>query len=429
MTDRTPLPSRFQLHACSSAMVMIVALTAVGCGLPTWSELTGGNKPEVPLQNPNPPQPVVIQTPTPPPPPKPPTDEEIVAVFQTLKPYELDDTALLNLAKGGEGLAVVEEVNLNGSKVTNGGLAHLAKLPNLRQLDVRNSPVDKDGAAAIGALTSLESLKLDGGEMTDEAVQALNPLSELKYLEISNVRLSPGGWSQLANHPNLESLYISSSNMSDDGLAIIGQLKSLKILWLNSVPITDRGIVNLKGLDNLEWLSLGQTSVNGSGFAPLVKAKGLKSMKRLGMDSTPLNEKGALAIMTMTQLEGLGLGNLATMRDIDFVKMVKPLKNLHNVNLSNCKALSGQAFKAFVGHDHITEINASGCDAIDDMGLSFLIKCEALRMIDLSGTRCTLNGVQALRRALPEVEIRGFGPLGMPNSPGATNPAGAHAGT
>lgn len=415
---------------CRLVMLLIVGFSAAGCGLPTWTELTGGNKPEAPLQNPNPPAPVVIQTPTPPPPPKPPTDEEIVAKFQAMKSYELDDSALLNLSQGGEGLAVVEEINLNGSKVTNGGLAHLAKLPNLRQLDVRNSPVDKDGAAAIAAITTLETLKLDGGEMTDEAVQALNPLSELKTLEISNVRLSPGGWSQLTNHPHLETLHINNSNMSDEGLEIIGELKSLKTLLLNSVQITDRGIINLKGLDNLEFLSLGYTSVNGSGFGPLVKAKGLKSMKRLAMDSTPLGPFGAKAIMTMSQLEGLGLGNLGTMRDQDFVPMVKPLKNLHDINISNCKSLSGQAFLAFVGNENITVINASGCDAIDDSGLRHLAKCESLRVLELSGTRCTLNGVQALRRALPEVEIRGFGPLGMPSGQqtGPGNPTeAAHA--
>ncbi len=430
MAHWNPSDAKSRLFPCGLVILASVALSAAGCGLPTWTELTGGNKPEVPLQNPNPPQPIVTPAPAPPPLPKPPTDEEIVSAFQAKKPFELDDTALVDLIKAGEdGLAVVEEINLNGSKVTNGGLAHLAKLPNLKQLDVRNSPVDKDGASAIAALTGLETLKVDGGEMTDEAVQALNPLSELKNLEISNVRLSPGGWSQLANHPHLESLYISSSNISDDTLAIIGQLKELRILHLNSVAISDRGLVQLKDLDNLEWLSLGLTPVNGAGFGPLVKAKGLKSMKRLGMDTTQLGPLGARAIMTMTQLEGLGLGNIASMRDQDFVPMVKPLKNLKDINLSHCKGLSGQAFIAFAGHEAIESINANNCEGIDDNGLRHLVKCKTLKTLDLSGTRCTLNGVQALRRALPEVEIRGFGPLGMPAG-GISTPTGpANTGT
>lgn len=409
--------------------VLLLASMMVGCGLPTWSELTGGNKPEVPLQNPNPPAPVVTPTPVAPPQPKPPTDEEIVAAFQALKSYELDDTALLNLSKGGEGLAVVEEINLNGSKVTNGGLTHLAKLPNLRHLDVRNSPVDKDGAAAIGALTSLESLNLDGGEMTDEAMQALNPLSQLKQLEISSVRLSPGGWAQLTHHTQLEVLRVNNSNLSDDTMSIIGEIKSLKVLWLNSVPVTDAGMLALKGLDNLEEIYLAQTAVTGASFGQIMKAKGFKSLKQLRMDNTQISVLGAKSIMTMTQLEGLGLGNASYIRDQGFVPMVKPLKNLKDINLTNCKGLTGQALTAFVGHESIEVINATGCEGIDDAGLRHLVKCENLKVLDLSGTRCTFAGVQQLKKLLPDLEIRGFGPLGAPTAPtgGVVDPAVAPA--
>ncbi len=403
-------------------MGTLLALLLSGCGLPTWTELTGGKKEETPIQNLNPPKPIVQPTPAPPPQPKPPSDEEIIAAFQAKKPFELDDTALLGLTQAGEGLAVVEEINLNGSRVTNGGLAHLTKLPNLKRLDVRNSPVDKDGASAIAALTGLETLKLDGGEMSDEAVQALNPLSELKELEISNVRLSPGGWSQLVHHKQLETLYIASSNINDATMEIIGQLKSLKVLWISGVGVSDNGLAQLKGLDNLERLNLAGTSITGFGFTAIMKNKGLKSLKELGMDGTPLNQRGALAIKTMTQLERLGLGNQASMNDAGFVPMVKPLKNLKSINLSNCKGLTGQAFQAFLGNEEIVEINATGCDGIDDNGLKHLRKCKSLKKLNLSGSRCTLATVQALRRELPELEVDGFGPLGAPLSGVSSGP-------
>ncbi|HET6422453.1 MAG TPA: hypothetical protein VFG20_02145 [Planctomycetaceae bacterium] len=401
---------------------LLLVLTLSGCGLPTWSELIGGKKEEVPQQNPNPPQPVVTHSPTPPPQPKPPSDEELIAAFQARKTFELDDTALLDLSKvSEEGRGKINEINLNGSRVTNGGLQHLTKLPNLRSLDVRNSPVDKDGAQAIAALTSLESLKFDGGEMTDEAIQALNPLTQLKYLELNNVRLSPGGWAQLANHPQLESLYISSCNLNDATMELIGEITSLKTLYIDSVPITDQGLRHLKGLDNLQQMHLGGTGVTGIAFVEIFKAKGLKSLEELNMGRTPLNERGAMAIKNMTQLQRLVLDGLVTMRDQHFVPMVKPLKNLQAIKIVGCKGLTGQAFTAFVGNEKIEVINASGCDGINDSGLVHLVKCKSLKKLDLSDTQCTLRGVKLLMAQLPELEVTGMGPLGTPGPSTAHN--------
>lgn len=417
-------PHRCQSRSSVLRVVPVLSLLLLisGCGLPTWTEIVGGKKQDVPIENPNPPQPVVTKPPAPPPQPMPPSSQEIIAKFQAKKPFELDDSSLSDLSTAEEGLDAIEDINLNGSKVTNGGLKHLTKLTNLKSLDVRNSPVDKDGASAIGALTSLEALKVDGGEMTDEAVQALNPLSELRSLEIRSVRLSPGGWSQLTNHKKLEKLLILQSNITDATMAIIGRIDSLKELWLNDVSITDRGMVELKGLDNLEWLNLAGTQVTSECFTTIAKGKGMRGLKTLGLEGTPLSQKGSLGVRALVQLETLGLGNFTTMRDEGFIPMVKPLKNLKSINLTNCKSITSQAFIAFAGNDNIENINCNGCDGIDDAGLKHLLKCKTLKVIDLSGTRVSLNAVQALRQALPDLEVRGYGPLGIPpNSTGAGN--------
>ncbi len=384
-------------------------LAMAGCGLPTWSELIGSKKEEVPEINPNPPMPVVQPTVVTPPLPPPPTPEEQVAKFQAMKPYELDDTALLNVSSLPGGLEAIEELNLNGSRVTNGGLEHLAKLPNLKKLDVRNSPVDQHGAKAMGALTSLEELRLDGGEMTDEAMAGMSAIPALKVLEISNVRLSPDGWAQLAKHKQLEDLTITSSNIDDNTMAIINQMTSLKRMWINNCAVSDVGIAHLKDLDALESLNLGGTQVRGHAFGVLMKANAMKGLRTLGMDTTPLDERGAAGIRTMLQLTHLGLGSLRSMQDQHFVPMVKPLKNLETVNLSNCEGLSGGAFSAFAASKTIRHINASGCGGIDDSGLRHLQKCENLEKLDLGGTRCSITGAQALKRTLPNVEITGVG--------------------
>ncbi len=386
----------------------LLACALSGCGLPTWSELVGTKQEEA--------APVVVvpTTPTPPPQPTPPPEppkpnaQELVAKFQSLKPHEIDDNALLALTSLDEGLEVVESLDLRGSGVTAGGLKNLAKLSNLKSVDIRGTQLDASGLAAIANAPSVTELQVDGRRVTAEGAAALAPLSDLKVLVAEGLMMTPAMWETfIMAHPNLEELAIRQSNMTDPVMAVIGRLTNLRKLIVNDTSVSDEGLAMIANLDNLEWLSLSSCRITGIGFRPKGGGK-FNKLETLYLQDTPLNEVGAKAISQMKQLRVLHLSGMGSMQDIHLAAIVKPLTNLEHLSVVKNTGLTSNALVAVAGHKNLRELNVSMIPGIGDAGLKHLLKCKELQWVDLGGTSCSIQGALALKQALPQVEIRGF---------------------
>lgn len=67
----------------------------------------------------------------------------------------------------------LKNLYLNGTKVTDAGLAHLKTLNGLQVLMFKNTAVGDAGLAHLTGLTTLHHLVLNGTKVTDAGVQAL----------------------------------------------------------------------------------------------------------------------------------------------------------------------------------------------------------------------------------------------------------------
>jgi internalin A len=396
-----------------AAMWCLVPVLLCGCGLPTWSELIGAKKDEQqPVVVPVPPRPSDLQpSPTPPPPP-PPSPAEVIAAFQAKPSYEIDDDALATLLSLPEGLEELRVLNLNGSKVTPRGLKEIGRATNLAKLDLRNTMFDENMAEAVAAATAVEELRLDGPKLTDQSLAAMRPLKQLRVLECNQVRLSTQGWIDMLNHPELEELQIRQSNINDEALSYLSKCPRLRRLNMYGTTVTDVGLAQLGRLEALEFLNVTQCPIRGVGFRGVGGGSGkgaFLALQDLTMQGCPLNEQGAAVISQMKQLRALNLGDMPTMRDQDCIRMIRPLKELQSLHLVNNIGLTGNALQALQGNESIERIRLDGCTGINDAGLRFLVKCTNLRELNLPGTACTVNGANALKQALPGVNITGIG--------------------
>jgi Leucine-rich repeat (LRR) protein len=383
-------------------------MLCTGCGLPTWTELIGAKKDEGPVFVPPPPpvKPVIpTQKPEPPPPPIP---AEVIGQFRELKGYAIDDAALGSLLSLGEGLEEIRELDLQNSRVTNAGLTQLGKLTHLSKLDVRNSPIDKDGASHIAQATSLEELTFDGRKLNEAGVQALRPLSSLRVLGLRGVQLPHSGFAELLHHQELEELDLQDSSMDDLSLDIVAELPKLSRLRLSRTRVTDEGVARLAKLDLLEVLELQECQVTGEAFGVIFKNKGMKSLKELNLTGSQLNERGAKSVQQMVKLERLSLAYLGTMQDVHFALIVRGMKDLTYLHVGNCPLLTSQGMMVLKGHKNLERLELGTCPRIDDAVFNALMTCKNLKHLGLGGTNCSHAAAVRFKALLPECEITGL---------------------
>lgn len=410
MAHRSPYPPRVWLIRVMFGLVGAVCLAGLsGCGLPTWSELTGGKQqpdagPGATVQTsapatpaPPPPPPIVPERPPEPPKPDP---LMIVGEFQQRKSYELDDFMLMRVLALDEGLEVITELDLKGSQVTDRGLENLGKLTHLARLDMRNTEkLTKQAYQHVATVGSLEELHVDGNKIDDAGMIALRPLTELRRLHLRYARLSPAGYAELVHHPKLVELELRDSNADDEAMNFVANLPELEQLWLARTRITDVGLARLGSLPRLEALELTDCQITGQGL------KGFRSLHTLILANTLLNEQGALAVKSMTQLKVLGLSHLGSMQDVHLFQMVRTLSALEDLNVSFCPQLTSECMQAVKNHKNLRKIDLGHDPKVDDRVLNYLITCKNLKEVNLSGTSCSHVAIERFRGLMPECTV------------------------
>ena len=100
----------------------------------------------------------------------------------------LDGSGLAHL----KGLKRLEELNLEGTHVSDAGLAHLAEAVNLKILQLKGTAAGNAGVAQLKGLTNLQELTLDRTAITDAALTELASLPHLVILSVQHTKDTEG---------------------------------------------------------------------------------------------------------------------------------------------------------------------------------------------------------------------------------------------
>ncbi|MDR3110748.1 MAG: hypothetical protein LBU65_13855 [Planctomycetaceae bacterium] len=164
-------------------------------------------------------------------------------------------------------------------------------------------------------------------------------------------------------------------SVGDAELDVIGSIATLKRLNLARTGLIDDSLIKLSTLKQIEWLDL--------------------SGNKLTFDSLP----------HLTTLSG----TLQTLRLNDFKwgqRGLEPLKkfvNLRNLSLSR-SVVSDTDSGAFIMLGKLESLTINNTNASDKV-LEILGTLTTLRSLDLRETRVTNNGVKALQKKLPELNV------------------------
>lgn len=190
------------------------------------------------------------------------TDEGLAG----LKNYPL--VAMLNLDSPtitDQGVLRLSEIptlsflRLNATRITDKGLSYLTKLPDLAYLELKTTQITDEGLKHLARLPKLQTLYLDDTSITGSGLKHLAALTQLRWLSLSNTRLDDKGLGNLAEFPNfakVEVLYLSNTKITDAGCQAFDRLNDLTVLALDKTAVTDKGLRHLKNMPRLYNLSL-----------------------------------------------------------------------------------------------------------------------------------------------------------------------------
>ena len=173
----------------------------------------------------------------------------------------------------------VTGLELPAGRVSDAGLAHLARVECLRTLYLKaGRHVSDQGVRHLTGLTGLERLRLWGcTALTDAAAEALAELVRLTSLELPGSEITDAGAAHLARLERLTELGLTLSQIGDAGLVHISNLRGLASLDLDAcAQLTDEGIEALSRLSGLVKLNLlGCRRVTDRGLRALARLPGL----------------------------------------------------------------------------------------------------------------------------------------------------------
>jgi Leucine-rich repeat (LRR) protein len=244
--------------------------------------------------------------------------------------------------------------------ITGEGLAHLAELPNLRELIISNPVVSDRNLSRLGRPPQLKRIAIQSDLLSDAGLVHLSKITSLESIVLKGqfLKIHGTGIRHLVKLPNLKDLTIRfSSFVPPDGpgwppnLAYLADLRKLekldinhmtnpvmaqladhdtiKELHLHPYEIDQELLSSIARLSKLTDLDLSFCRIEREGFAHLAKLQGLET---LDLESTTINHKGLSYIGRIASLKRL---NLRTTGFADAgMKHLAGLKNLEWLNLS-----------------------------------------------------------------------------------------------
>ena len=225
----------------------------------------------------------------------------------------------------------VNEVTFKNLLATDAGLKHLAKLPNLRSVTVRETLFVGDPVLKrLCELKGLEAIQIGpyfDVHVTDAGLAHLGRLPKLRSLRLQGAaEITDAGAARLKDLVGLRELYLDDSALTDAGLAQLKTLKELEELGLHRTKITDTGVAGLGGLARLRKLDLSMTALDGTGLSGL---RGMTALRELNISNTRVTDTGLTHLRALAALRKLNLkGTKVTRAGVEPLRRALPRLNI-----------------------------------------------------------------------------------------------------
>lgn len=200
-------------------------------------------------------------------------------------------------------LTTLQSLSLDGTSVTNAGLAHLPCLTKLRSLDLGSlKGVNGAGFESLAKLPALVDLNLQSSGVTIEDLKKLpQVLPNLQILNLSWLQVNEA-LPELAKLTQLTSFNLFHSDLNDTGAVSLGKMTTLQKLYIWNTVITDAGMAHLKDLKNITLIYISDTQMTDKGMEAL---SGMSKLDYLWMNNLPITDEGLKKLVTCSALRSV----------------------------------------------------------------------------------------------------------------------------
>jgi len=151
------------------------------------------------------------------------------------------------------------QFQLGGRNLNDAGLADVAKLKNVVELNLRDTKITSAGLVHLKGLTRLTRLHLERTNIDDEGVVHLSDLAELEYLNLYGTKITDKSLGHLSNLNNLRQLYVWQTGVTKEGVKVFKRtapnVEVVQGIDLNRVVAVKKE--EPKPEDDLQWLPEG----------------------------------------------------------------------------------------------------------------------------------------------------------------------------
>ena len=299
---------------------------------------------------------------------------------------QMTDAVLADISR----VETITALDLSGSKgLTDEGVRHLARLPQLKHLDLGGTAITDRGLEVLRDLPALETLSLGMTRITDDGLVHLSRCNELQRVNLSWTRTGDGALRALAGKSRLRH-FSSGNNVTNAGMALLHEWPVFKswqggephmaLLSYSSEPnhlslrgpFTDQGMQHMRGLDGLFGLNVDDRhlAITAAALKPLV------SLPHLGWLGVDARDDWMPIIAEMPRLRFLGVQDTVA-GDEGFVALGRS-KSIEYIWGRRCHNLRRRGFLALAEMPALRGLSVS-CLNVDDAGISALPRFPALR--------------------------------------------------
>jgi hypothetical protein len=299
----------------------------------------------------------------------------------------------------------VTSLSLGGSRqLTDEGLAHLARMPQLQRLNLSEYPggrLTDRGLEVLRHLPNLRHFEMTWqGGITDQGVGNLRFCDRLEVVDLMGSPTGDGAIRALAGKPHLRR-FSTGRLVTDEGLPLLHALPRLKI-WHGSPvetlgtqdedavgrllvdgPFTDRGLASLGGLEGVADLDLfwHVTGITSDGLAALQELPNLLSLGADGRLSDDVAMEHFAAIPRLRRLRA----QEAVATDQGFQALGRS-RTLERFWGRVCPNFGNRGFRAFAAMPALIAMGI-GLEKVDDEVLALFPEFPALRELTPIGLR------------------------------------------
>ena len=168
-----------------------------------------------------------------------------------------------------------DRIQLTRTPVNDNDLAAIHELTGLRELliDDARSCVTATGLEHLAGLAKLEHLRLRGTGCDDAALAEVARLPELRVLNVPRGEFTDAGLAELAKLVRLEQLRFGSPQVTDAGMKTLLELPALKRIHLIGIPLTDVALAELAQIEPLESLYIDDIAFSDAAWAELFRQR------------------------------------------------------------------------------------------------------------------------------------------------------------